>query len=82
VESVLPDKIARFLYEFHDFRFESLDLPPYPQTGATLTPDVHGALGDAQVPKMLISIEFIVCIDESYYRYYSYHSYYTETNSQ
>ncbi len=28
--SVLPDKFARFLYEFHDFRFTSLDLPPLP----------------------------------------------------
>jgi hypothetical protein len=28
--SVLPDKFARFLYEFHDYRFLSLDLPPLP----------------------------------------------------
>ncbi len=30
IRSVLPDKFARFLYEFHDFpsRFESLYLPP------------------------------------------------------
>ena len=28
--SVLPDKFARFLYEFHDFRFSGLDLPPLP----------------------------------------------------
>jgi hypothetical protein len=28
--AVLPDKFARFLYEFHDFRFENLDLPPPP----------------------------------------------------
>jgi hypothetical protein len=28
--SYLPDKIARFVYEFHAFRFESLDLPPLP----------------------------------------------------
>ncbi len=28
--SVLPDKFARYLYEFHDFWFTSLDLPPLP----------------------------------------------------
>jgi hypothetical protein len=28
--SVLPDKFARFMYEFHDYRFTSLDLPPLP----------------------------------------------------
>ena len=26
----LPDKFARFLYEFHAFRFEILDFPPLP----------------------------------------------------
>ena len=28
--SVLPDKFARFLFEFHSCRFESLDLPILP----------------------------------------------------
>ena len=28
--SYLPDKFAGFLYDFHAFRFESLDLPPLP----------------------------------------------------
>ena len=28
--SVLPDKFARFLYEFHDFLLKSIDLPPLP----------------------------------------------------
>ena len=28
--SKLPDKVARFLYEFHDFHFQRLRLPPLP----------------------------------------------------
>ncbi len=42
--SVLPDK---FLYEFHYFRFESLDLPPLPADRSDF--DVHGARGNALV---------------------------------
>jgi hypothetical protein len=45
--SVFPDKSARFLYEFHDFRFKSLDLPPLPADRSDF--DVHGVLEDAQV---------------------------------
>ncbi len=45
--SYLPDKFARFLYEFHAFRFESLDLPPLPADQSDF--DVHGALNDEQV---------------------------------
>ena len=40
--SVFPDKFARFLYEFHDFRFTSLDLPPLPAVRINF--DVHGAI--------------------------------------
>ena len=29
--SFLPDKVARFLYEYHDNRFQRLDLPPIPE---------------------------------------------------
>ncbi len=45
--SVLPDNFARFLYEFHDYRFLSLDLPPLPADRSDF--DVHGALEDEQV---------------------------------
>jgi hypothetical protein len=48
--SVLPDKFARFLYEFSDFRFDSLDLPPLPADRGDF--DVHGALEDDKVPYM------------------------------
>jgi hypothetical protein len=44
---VLPDKFARFLYEIHVFRFDSLDLPPLLAERNGF--DVHGALEDAQV---------------------------------
>ena len=50
--SVLPDQFARLLYEFHDFQFESLDLPvllPLPADQSDF--DVHGVLGDVQVLK-------------------------------
>ena len=45
--SVLPDKFARFLYEFHDFLFTSLDLPPLPADRSNF--DVHGAINTDQV---------------------------------
>jgi hypothetical protein len=48
--AVLPDKFARFLFEFHAFRFESLDLPPLPADRSDF--DVHGALEDEQVPAL------------------------------
>jgi hypothetical protein len=40
--SVLPDKFARFLCEFHNFRFSSLDLPQLTADRSDL--DVHGAI--------------------------------------
>ncbi len=57
--SVPPDKFARFLYEFHDYRLVSLDLPPGLLPADRSDFDVHGALEDAQVTQMLISIEYI-----------------------
>ncbi len=45
--SYLPDKFERFLYEFHAFRFESLDLPPLTADRSDF--DVHGALTVEQV---------------------------------
>ena len=45
--SYLPDKFAGFLYDFHAFRFESLDLPPLPADRSDF--DVHGALRNEQV---------------------------------
>ena len=55
--SVLPDKFARFLYEFHDFRYSSLDLPPLPADRSDF--DVHGAIDNDQV--WLHSICWPVC---------------------
>jgi hypothetical protein len=45
--SVLPDKFVRFLYEFHDFRLSSLDLPPLPADRSNF--DVHGTIDNDQV---------------------------------
>ena len=45
--SVLPDKFARFLYEFNDFRYSALDLPPLPADRSDF--DVHGAIDNDQV---------------------------------
>ncbi len=50
--SVLPDKIARFLLEFHAHRFESLDLPFLPADRSDF--DVHGALLDDKVHEYVI----------------------------
>ena len=46
---VLPDKFAKFLFEFHSVRFESLDLPILPDDQSQF--DVHGALEDDTVKK-------------------------------
>ena len=45
--SVLPDKFARFLFEYHAVRLESLDLPPLPANSSAF--DVHGALEEDKV---------------------------------
>jgi hypothetical protein len=45
--SFLPDKVARFLYEYHDFRFQSLELPAIPQDRSEF--DLHAALQPEQV---------------------------------
>ena len=46
--SFLPDKVARFLYEYHDNRFQRLDLPPIPDDRSEF--DLHVALKPEQVP--------------------------------
>ena len=59
--SFLPDKFARFLYEFHAFRFESLDLPYLPADRSDF--DVHGALDDEQVRvqrRILVNCHYII----------------------
>ena len=61
--SVLPDKFARFLFEFHSVRFESLDLPPLPADRSNF--DVHCALEDDKVKYVrgyIIRIMTFICI--------------------
>ncbi len=48
--SVLPDKFARFLFEFHSVRFESLDLPILPDDRSQF--DVCSALQDNKVKQL------------------------------
>ena len=61
--SVLPDKVARFLFEFHAHRFESLDLPFIPADRSDF--DVHGALLDDKVHEYVILCS--VCTLNMYY---------------
>ncbi len=58
---VLPAKFARFLFEFHSGRFESLDLPILPDDRSQF--DVHGALGHVKVTHLEYTclIEYIRC---------------------
>ncbi len=48
--SVLPDKFARFLFEFYSGRFEALDLPALPDDRSQF--DVHCALEDDKVKQL------------------------------
>jgi hypothetical protein len=50
--SVLPEKFARFLFEFHGHRFESFDLPVLPADRSDF--DVRGALEDDKVDEYVI----------------------------
>ena len=54
--SVLPDKFARFLFEYHSHRFESLDLPLLPSDRSDF--DVHGALLDDKVQTNCNTLRF------------------------
>ena len=54
--SVLPDKFARFLFEYHSHRFESLDLPQLPADRSDF--DVHGALLDDKVQTNCNALHF------------------------
>ncbi len=47
----LPDKIARFLYEFHDTDYVSLDLPPLELDRSDT--NVHGVLKPHQVDNLI-----------------------------
>jgi hypothetical protein len=56
--SVLPDKIARFLYEYHHTAYDSLQLPPIPLDRSRI--DVHGSLLRHQVPNFCFT--YTLCI--------------------
>ncbi len=54
--SVLPDKFARFLFEYHSGRFGCLDLPILPDDCF----DVHWALEDDKVKKIRINLSYLI----------------------
>ena len=53
----LPDKIARFLYEYHDSDYVSLELPPLELDRSDI--NVHGVLKPYQVDKLFKYIRSI-----------------------
>ncbi len=75
VLSVLPDEFARFLFEFHSVRFESLDLPILPDDRSQY--DVHCALEDDKVKKSEYTVNAYDvhdnCYDDINYINYSYY---------
>ncbi len=62
IRAVLPDKFARFLYEFNAFRYASLDLLPLPADRSYF--DMHGALQPGQEPKLyhVSHVTALICI--------------------
>ncbi len=48
VQAVLPDKIARFLYEYHDSSYSSLGLPSIPLDRSNVS--IHCIFLPQQVP--------------------------------
>ena len=56
----LPDKIARFLYEYHDSSYGSLDLPPLEVDRSRI--DVHGILEPHEVKSCIQYVTYcIIC---------------------
>ncbi len=67
---VLPDKFARFLFEYHSHRFESLHLPQLPADRSDF--DVHGALLDDKVQTNFQTLRFaksclLLCLNNFLY---------------
>ena len=56
--AILPDKIARFLYEYHSESYSSLQLPPLPDDRSNL--DVHGMLTPHQVDLHTIYTQYLL----------------------
>ncbi len=60
VLSVLPDKIARFLYEYHDTAYTSLHLPPIPLDRSVIS--VSGILFLQQVLETFLICRICMCL--------------------
>ncbi len=67
--SFLPDKVDRFLYEYHDNIFQRLDLPPIPEDRSKF--DAHAALKPEQVVHniYLNYLNYLNYLDIYYYLY-------------
>ncbi len=68
--SILPDNFARFLFEYHSHRFESLHLPQLPADRSDF--DVHGALLDDKVQTNCHTLRFaksgpLLCLNNFLY---------------
>ncbi len=72
--SVLPDKFARFLFEYHSRRFESLDLPQSPADRSAF--DVHGALLDDKVQTNCNTLHFAQSWMGLHYMHYTFYTHY------
>ena len=61
VLSVLPDKIARFLYEYHHTSYTTLALPPIPLDRSNIS--IHGILQPQQVEQFRMNqLNKVLCI--------------------
>ncbi len=56
--AILPDKIARFLYEYHSGSYSSLQLPPLPDDRSNF--GVHGMLTPHQVDLHRIHTQYLL----------------------
>ena len=72
VLSVLPDKIARFLYQYHDTSCISMGLPPIPLDRSNIS--VHSILQPQQVQDIWFHIIFKYNAYSVYYAYFAYTS--------
>ncbi len=70
VLSVLPAKIALFLYEYHDTSYISLGLPPMPLDRSNIS--VHSILQPHQVQDIWYDKTYKYNAYHAYYAYYAY----------
>jgi hypothetical protein len=72
--SVLPDKFARFLFEFQCFRFESLDIPHLPGDRSYFDDkmDVQEARVDEKVHQIMSYLLLVLFVSQCFSYDYNY----------